>query len=124
MSVSVVGTIRGRWLSTLRMTARAPAPPWGEVVGPAVRRLPGRAVVPYVARSRVKSTITRPTPRSRGWVTRVGDWVTLEGEEARIAGRTGLELAGGLELESTCNDRGALRRRPGRHWPTGRRRRR
>ena len=72
MSVSVVGTIRGRWLSTLRMTARAPAPPWGEVVGPAVRRLPGRAVVPYVARSRAKGTNRRPTLRTRGWVMGLG----------------------------------------------------
>ena len=31
MGVSVVGTIRGRRPSTLRTTACAPAPPWGEV---------------------------------------------------------------------------------------------
>ena len=35
MSVSVVGTIRGRRPSTLRTTAPHPVPPWGEVGVPA-----------------------------------------------------------------------------------------
>ena len=37
VGVSVVGTIRGSRPSTLRTTACAPTPPWGEVVGPAGR---------------------------------------------------------------------------------------
>ena len=50
MSGSVVGTIRGRRPSTLRTTARAPAPPWGEVGEPARARGSGHDLTHGAAR--------------------------------------------------------------------------
>ena len=46
---------------------------------------------------------------------------------ALVGGRlehVGLVSVGGVDLQLTCNDRGAPRRRPGRDWSAGRRRRR
>ena len=61
------------------------------------------------------------SPRTRS-PSRPRSWPPVRRETG--AGVRKLVSAGGVELQLICNDRGAPRRRPGRDWPVGRRRRR
>jgi len=83
-----------------------------------------RVVVPYVACSRGRGyePTTYPTNARKA----EAPWPHCR-RRVRCevgAGVRKLVSAGGVELQLTCNDRGAPRRRPGRSWPVGRRRRR